>query len=271
MRARRAPVSARQALALNRALIAAVFVVALGGCAVLALGQLPVAPEQRGAVRSAHQQTEQPSAEERMADYTWWLNAFTFCLVVISAVQGAFIARGNATARRSADAARMSAAATQAHLRAMKETERANLIVGEVRFWKDDPASQTGAGRYWADVAVINSGRTAARIVGFREALKLIASGLASEIKPVDRTRPWDAVGAGLTFSRKARPISLDQSQWDKIDHGSGGDSLILFMEFEYEDVFGDRRITSLCTKIMMIEEGPLFFVAGGPSMNRKT
>jgi hypothetical protein len=51
-------------------------------------------------------------AEERIADYTWWLAAFTCALVVVSAFQISFLFRADKTARITAEAAQKAAQAT---------------------------------------------------------------------------------------------------------------------------------------------------------------
>jgi hypothetical protein len=48
-------------------------------------------------------------AEDRIADYTWWLSAFTLALVVISVSQIFFLTRADKTARTAAEAAKKSA------------------------------------------------------------------------------------------------------------------------------------------------------------------
>jgi len=55
--------------------------------------------------------TPPESAEERIADYTWWLSCFTLALVVISTFQISFLIRADKTARITADAAKLSAEA----------------------------------------------------------------------------------------------------------------------------------------------------------------
>jgi hypothetical protein len=45
-------------------------------------------------------------AEDRIADYTWWLSAFTLALVVISVSQIFFLTRADKTARTAAEAAK---------------------------------------------------------------------------------------------------------------------------------------------------------------------
>jgi hypothetical protein len=58
------------------------------------------------------------AADEKIADYTWWLSAFTLALVVVSAFQGYFLIRADNTARITASAAQKSADASLAAERA---------------------------------------------------------------------------------------------------------------------------------------------------------
>jgi hypothetical protein len=67
----------------------------------------------RGAKSAPPQGATPKSAEERIADYTWWLGAFTFALVVVSTFQIFFLTRADETARIAANAARDSADAAR--------------------------------------------------------------------------------------------------------------------------------------------------------------
>lgn len=54
------------------------------------------------------------SPDERIANYTWWLSAFTLALVVVSCFQGFFLIRSDKTARITANAADLNARAAVA-------------------------------------------------------------------------------------------------------------------------------------------------------------
>ena len=56
------------------------------------------------------------TSEERIADYTLWLERFTGLLVIVSAVQIAFLISADKTARTAADAAKTAADAALAAL-----------------------------------------------------------------------------------------------------------------------------------------------------------
>ena len=62
------------------------------------------------------------SADERIADYTWWLAAFTASLVAVSLFQGWFLIRADTTARTAADAALATATAIAAQNTHIKES-----------------------------------------------------------------------------------------------------------------------------------------------------
>lgn len=63
----------------------------------------------RGAEPHATEPAVPESAEDRIADYTWWLGTFTCALVLVSTVQIGFLIRADKTARISANAAKTSA------------------------------------------------------------------------------------------------------------------------------------------------------------------
>src|SRR5579863_4134679 len=62
------------------------------------------APEQTN--QTAQQYIDPRSPEQRLADYTFWLERFTGALVVISAIQILFLLRSDSTARTAANAAK---------------------------------------------------------------------------------------------------------------------------------------------------------------------
>jgi len=100
--------------------LAAVLGFAIGGTVVDLSFEPP--PQQSAAVERADQSTKSDSSkitipkspDERIADYTWWLGAFTFALVVVSSVQILFLIRTDKTARITAEAAKLSAGAAVA-------------------------------------------------------------------------------------------------------------------------------------------------------------
>lgn len=99
------------------------FGIALSSVIYLSAFTVFVANDQQQAALAAgadgvHTSGPYVTSEDRIADYTWWLSAFTLALVVVSAVQIGFLIRADKTARLSADAAKASADA-------LPKTERA--------------------------------------------------------------------------------------------------------------------------------------------------
>jgi len=78
------------------------------------------------AEKSAAHITGPNSPDERIANYTWWLSAFTLALVVVSGFQIFFLTRADKTARISADAAKDSAEVAKA---ALVSTQRAFVFL----------------------------------------------------------------------------------------------------------------------------------------------
>jgi len=69
----------------------------------------PTAAAPQGASQNPHKEIDRRTSEERLADYTLWLERFTGLLAVVSAVQIGFLFRGDKTARLTALAAKESA------------------------------------------------------------------------------------------------------------------------------------------------------------------
>jgi hypothetical protein len=101
--------------------------IAAFACIVLGFGIIewemssPASPHQQTSKGGRYSAKESPSrvaipktAEDRIADYTWWLAAFTFALVTVSFFQIFFLTRADKTARTAADAAKLNAEALMA-------------------------------------------------------------------------------------------------------------------------------------------------------------
>jgi hypothetical protein len=76
----------------------------------------------------------QASAEDRVADYTFWLMVFTAALATISAIQIWFLIRSDNTARMSAEAAKKSAEVAEAAL--VAGTRAIVSTAGFTAFWE---------------------------------------------------------------------------------------------------------------------------------------
>jgi len=68
-------------------------------------------PDQQTISQRSHPTGPNISAEDRIADYTWWVAAFTFALSIVSAFQIFFLIRADKTARITATAAKLNAQA----------------------------------------------------------------------------------------------------------------------------------------------------------------
>lgn len=76
----------------------------------------------------------QPSAEDRVADYTMWLTIFTAVLAAVSIVQICFLLRSDKTARISSEAAKKSAEIAEAAL--VAGTRAIVSVSGLTSFWE---------------------------------------------------------------------------------------------------------------------------------------
>lgn len=93
------------------------FAVAIFAMGMLFQSSLP-SPNQQAAQGGNHSAENRPpkiagpdSPDERIANYTWWLSAFTLALVAVSGFQIFFLTRADKTARITAEAAMLSAKA----------------------------------------------------------------------------------------------------------------------------------------------------------------
>jgi hypothetical protein len=98
--------------------------------------QSSIQPNYNQAVERSHDRTENSGpkiiADERIANYTWWVAAFTCALSVVSAFQIFFLIRADKTARISAESAKQSAEAGITAANAAVKAEQAHVypIIG---------------------------------------------------------------------------------------------------------------------------------------------
>jgi len=102
---------------------------------------------------NAETQVDTRKPDERLADYTLWLERFTGLLVLVSAIQIGFLIGADRTARRSADAAKLAADAATATVDTMIDSQRP--WVGLLTVSANGPIDAT--------VIIKNSGQTPAR------------------------------------------------------------------------------------------------------------
>jgi hypothetical protein len=205
----------------------------------------PHNPEKQSA--SADAKTSSPgktppeSGDEKLADYTWWLSAFTLFIGVVGIGQFFFLMRADGTARTAADAARDTAKATDdAVTLARKSSEiqlRAYLTV------KRATVKNVVMGQYpEIFVEIINVGQTPAYNVCNTMRYFLTSFPLAPTItQPDKQTRT--TVGPGLsiyTMIKATMPLSDDHIR------GLHNGELAIYAvgEVTYEDAFREKRFT---------------------------
>jgi hypothetical protein len=125
-------------------------VIALFACLVVGFGWLDrtsslQSPNQSAIEKAGNQAHKHASVialpkspDERIADYTWWVAAFTFSLTLVSAFQIFFLIRADKTARETADAAKRNADALisseRAHLYVVIESSNLQDSIGPVAY-----------------------------------------------------------------------------------------------------------------------------------------
>jgi hypothetical protein len=123
------------------------------------LRQSNVTPSVNGGAKNVVSEITAPnSADDKIADYTWWLAAFTCALVVVSAVQINFLIRTDETARISANAAQKSADLAE---RALVTSRRAWLSIDDFKIISPTELTEQGA-RIRVKFTVKNLGDTPA-------------------------------------------------------------------------------------------------------------
>lgn len=228
--------------------------------------ELSPQPPRNNAVEQAAERPQQyidsRSPEQRLADYTLWLERFTAALVIVSAVQILFLIRSDSTARTAANAAKeigekqLSLAGLHADIaEKQKEIDRLNYFAEyrpkiEIRFVKKldaranlPPDEQPTR----VEFVVINAGAGEAAVIGSRVTL----DWLYQEDIPI----PTDLWGSDLIPKRRYLPGATDKAtvesdQWGGLNEffGDGRKKLYLLGWVVYFDgrgeEFGTRRTT---------------------------
>lgn len=104
--------------------------------------QTTIDGRQTGAKNATTEIAVQKSADDRIADYTWWVAAFTCALVVISAVQIHFLLRSDETARIIARAAEKSANVAE---KSLIDSRRAWLSIDNLKIIYPTEITEDGA------------------------------------------------------------------------------------------------------------------------------
>jgi hypothetical protein len=189
------------------------------------------------------------SAEKRIADYTFWLSAFTLALVVVSAFQYFFLLRADKTARITADAAKRSADAAVA-----AERGRFFVVVGPHNFhkvvalsrqWPASPSMPIIDRRLLITYGFKNYGKTPAVI---RE----ISHGIAISREPPDPVYtlsnliPQETVIApsGTTDEQTCIFDTNLETVKDAMPLSTGEAYIWFYGRIDYKDIFGDMNQT---------------------------
>jgi hypothetical protein len=206
--------------------------------------------------------TSPQTAEDRIADYTWWLGAFTLLLAVVSSVQIFFLIRADKTARTSADAAKTAAKAAQASAEALPNIERAYLFMrlsdyvctATTQYFDGTTGNPNPvhAGNFYARYFFGNHGKTPAVLHEIRVGTKL-------STEPLDPTE-WAGCPNILVVERVVAGSDGETPVFDIREPASGyvsledGDVIAaggLFIYFygcaTYSDVFGETHETQFC------------------------
>jgi hypothetical protein len=197
--------------------------------------------------------------DERIADYTWWLTAFTLALAAISAFQGFVLFRSDRTASRVAAAAHLSAKAALDGLDHTKDvdvtTQRAymgRLSAVQLRPFTTLDGKRVDRVEYtpiWE-----NNGQTPAINVTFCALESIICAGdndIPGTFEPVRITMgaiPKIAIGSRQTMQGGSVAIKID----DAIRCSRRECRIFIVFRIEYRDVFPATpiRVTQYCEEM---------------------
>jgi hypothetical protein len=178
------------------------------------------------------------TADDRIADYTWWLTFFTAVLGGASIFQAYFLIRADATAKIAADAARKSAdtAADTA-----KKELRAYVNVATARVHNLEKTS----GRHII-VETRNFGKTPAHDERFLCGEHVREWPLQTILPPPPENlrTSVDALPPGRKSIMKI-PVS-DLSEWEECELRDGRAGVYFWGTITYTDVFGDPHFTNI-------------------------
>jgi hypothetical protein len=215
--------------------------------------------------------------DERIADYTLWLERFTGLLAIIALVQIGFLIRTDVTARTSADAAKLTAQAAKASAEALPNIERAYVVLfinSHLIELRPRPTAGAPLPAYSLVVnyTFTNHGKTPAilreiRVGVRRSADRLPADAWAEEQRvPVAQT----VLASGQSCSKDGYLTIRDREPMTDAVADlfvGGGLYFYFFGHVTYEDVFGDDRETQFCWRLG--RDG--FEEWGGREHNRRT
>jgi hypothetical protein len=189
----------------------------------------------RRASNHADAEIDPRKPDERIADYTLWLERFTGLLALITTVQIGFLIRADRTARTSADAAKLAA-------EVIPKIERAYIFV-KVQL-RDAPSPFP---EITIDVGFYNHGKTPALITKLRAypAILTTAPQRLNEFPGSENEVPQGlAVTAGGVYWTTVAQV-VDQESYGQIK--SGEITLFCVGRIEYDDILGSHNETGFC------------------------
>ena len=193
-------------------------------------------PIERGS-KAGHPPPAPESAEDRIADYTGWLAAFTPALAGVSSIQIYFLIRADKTARITAEAAKVSA-------EMVTNIERAFVFIegSEITFGYKHPSVQ---------ITFRNYGRTPAKVARLSFFVRILDHSPTDKDIPPQGNPGAEAeviIGAEKVWISPAVKCS-DEVESALILQLMAGHSLYYWGLFEYRDIFGNIRPTYFCRR----------------------
>jgi hypothetical protein len=219
--------------------------------------QTAIEDSYKGAEKFGTQIAAPKTADNRIADYTWWVAAFTGALVVVSAVQITFLLRSDETARITANAAILNAkAAIGVELPIIIFRLTLNREPGVHGPILDAPGPvSTLMVQFW------NRGRSAAEMLALY-ADWIVASSLPDA--PIYRKdisyAPGSMLEAGGEPPRGAKTEPLVMTLRDEevaSIKSRGAQSLWVYGYLLYKDFVGEKHQTPFCARWLVGPEIP--------------
>jgi hypothetical protein len=140
--------------------------------------------------KGAKQESAKATADERIADYTWWLAVLTGGLVVSGVIQFGFLLRSDRTARIAADAARDSADVAGKTLVAANRP----WISADISIASDLTFGAPAAAQMTFKFILKNTGNTPGVSVEIRPKLTILELGVSAVGPPADYSQPVQTV-----------------------------------------------------------------------------
>lgn len=217
------------------------------------------APAQSRANEHTNANVDQRKPDERIADYTLWLERFTGLLAFVGAAQLWFLIRADRTARISADAANVSAKAATRTFEREEALIRAQLHAAmrpAFSFLNTVPLDQRPANFGPGDFRIQSQNRGAAP--GTLRAIRIWLSDALPQTFPVDGFE--ERITANLLERGEAR--NFDFVKPAKTDQ-------YLFGYVRWHDMDGQRWRYRFCMRVRpAIQHGDVFCEWGGPAWN---